>query len=56
MNIIQLFGIVLIAGLAVGIVFKQFAIPRLVGFVVGGELKHPIFKKYGKQFLFILLS
>jgi len=92
MNIIQLCGIVLIAGLAVGRVFEQLAIPRVVGFIiiglllgdsithvftqdfinnlspvtslalaligfmVGGELKYPIFKKYGKQFLFILLS
>jgi Kef-type K+ transport system membrane component KefB len=92
MNIIQIFGIVLIAGLAVGRVFEQLAIPRVVGFIivglllgdsvshtfsqdfinnlspvtslalaligfmVGGELKYPIFKKYGKQFLIILLS
>ncbi len=27
-----------------------------IGFMVGGELKHSVFKKYGKQFLTILLS
>ena len=26
-----------------------------IGFMVGGELKHSVFKKYGKQFLVILL-
>jgi Kef-type K+ transport system membrane component KefB len=28
----------------------------LIGFMVGGELKHSVFGKYGKQFLTILLS
>jgi len=28
----------------------------LIGFMVGGEPKHSVFKKYGKQFLVILLS
>lgn len=27
-----------------------------IGFMVGGELKHSVFKKYGKQFFIILLS
>jgi Kef-type K+ transport system membrane component KefB len=92
MNIIQLFGIVLVAGFAAGRIFERLGIPRVVGFImvgllfgesatrifttsfldslspvtsfalaligfmVGGELKYPIFKKYGKQFLMILLS
>lgn len=91
MNIIQVFGIVLIAGLAAGRIFERLGVPRVVGFIivglllgdsvthiftlnflgslspvtslalaligfmVGGELKYPIFKKYGKQFLTILL-
>ena len=91
MNIIQLFGVVLIAGLAAGRIFERLGIPRVVGFIivglvlgdsvshvfplffldnlspvtslalaligfmVGSELKYPIFKKYGKQFLTILL-
>ena len=91
MNIIQLFGIVLITGLAAGRIFERLGIPRVVGFIVvglilgesvaqiftldfldnlspitslalaligfmvGGELKYPIFKKFGKQFLTILL-
>ncbi|RMG69699.1 MAG: sodium:proton exchanger, partial [Nitrospirae bacterium] len=28
----------------------------IIGFMVGGELKHSVFKKYGKQFFSILFS
>lgn len=34
--------------------FNYFAL-GLIGFMIGGELKKDILKKYGKQFLFILL-
>lgn len=35
--------------------FNYFAL-GLIGFMVGGELKKEIFSKYGKQFMYILLS
>ncbi len=35
--------------------FTMFAL-GLIGFMIGGELKADIFKKYGKQFFIILLS
>ncbi|MFH1479164.1 MAG: cation:proton antiporter [Candidatus Omnitrophota bacterium] len=35
--------------------FNYFAL-GLIGFMVGGELKSSIFKKYGKKFLYILVS
>jgi len=92
MNIVLLFGFILITGLAVGRLFEKIGIPQVVGFIVlgvllgdsvlsllpvslldsfssltyialafigfmvGGELKYSVFKKYGKQFFSILLS
>jgi Kef-type K+ transport system membrane component KefB len=34
--------------------FNSFAL-GLIGFLIGGELKKDVFKKYGKQFMYILL-
>lgn len=92
MNILLIFGIILISGLAAGRIFEKMGIPQVVGFIVlgvflgdsvlsllpeklldnfssltyialafigfmvGGELKHSVFEKYGKQFFIILLS
>ena len=92
MNILLLFGIILIIGLSFGRIFEKIGIPQVVGyivigvilgdsvthlipgklldtlspitylalafigFMVGGELKKSIFKKYGKQFFIILFS
>lgn len=35
--------------------FNYFAL-GLIGFMIGGELKKEVFSKYGKQFIYILLS
>ncbi len=35
--------------------FNYFAL-GLIGFMIGGELKKKVFSKYGKQFMYILLS
>jgi Kef-type K+ transport system membrane component KefB len=35
--------------------FNMFAL-GIIGFMIGGELTHKVFKKYGKQFLIILCS
>jgi NhaP-type Na+/H+ or K+/H+ antiporter len=35
--------------------FNMFAL-GIIGFMIGGELKYEIFRKYGKQFIAILLS
>lgn len=35
--------------------FNYFAL-GLIGFMIGGELKKDVFKKYGKQFIYILFS
>ena len=35
--------------------FNLFAL-GIIGFMIGGELKYEIFKKYGKQFITILLA
>jgi len=92
MNILLLFGIILVVGLSFGRLFEKIGIPQVVGyivigvvlgdsvthfvpeklldslspltylalafigFMVGGELKKSIFKKYGKQFFVILFS
>ncbi len=92
MQLLLLFGLILILGLAAGRLFEKVGIPQVVGyivmgvllgdsvthlvpeklldnlsdltyialafigFIVGGELKHSVFKKYGKQFFIILLS
>lgn len=92
MSIIFLLGLILIAGLLTGRLFKQIGVPQVVGFIllgllvgdsvthlasqslldslspitsvglaiigfmVGGEMKHALFTKYGKQFFIILFS
>lgn len=92
LQILLLFGAILVIGLMVGRLFEKIGIPQVVGyiivglvlgdsishvistktlgtlspltqtalafigFMVGGELKYSLFKKYGKQFFAILFS